>query len=315
MVLRRAKDNCVMFKNPAPSTPQFQATEDGICYLNGHHGLLSQTSVSVLDRGFIFGDAIYEVIPVYGGRLFKFDQHMARLERSLGAVRMTNPHATMGWRSIFETLLKENARHFETPLPLLNASIYLQITRGVAPRDHVIPQHLEPTVFVMCQPRAPLSDELRQNGAFCITHEDFRWKKAHIKTTSLMGSVLARDLSAKEKALETIMFRDGFLSEAASSNVWVVKNGAVMGVPNDHLVLEGIRYGVLAQLCESQQIPFSLKPIRKEEVFAADELLLTSASKEVLAVTKLDALMIGDARPGPIYRRLYDAYQTLKHHD
>jgi D-alanine transaminase len=167
----------------------------------------------------------------------------------------------------------------------------------------------------MCQPRAPLSDELRQNGAFCITHEDFRWKKAHIKTTSLMGSVLARDLSAKEKALETIMFRDGFLSEAASSNVWVVKKGAVMGVPNDHLVLEGIRYGVLAQLCESQQIPFSLKPIRKEEVFAADELLLTSASKEVLAVTKLDALMIGDARPGPIYRRLYDAYQTLKHHD
>ena len=304
-----------MFKSTHPDPTQPAPHFKGICYLNGQYGPLAEAKISVLDRGFIFGDAIYEVVPVYRGQLFKFDEHMVRLERSLSEVLMTNPHAAVGWRHLFERLLTENAALYGTPIHEFNASIYLQITRGVALRDHVSPKNLSPTVFAMCQPSAERPQQPLENGVFCITNEDFRWEKAHIKTTSLMGAILAKQLSEQAGAVETIMFRDGFLSEAASSNVWVVKNGAVFGVPNDHLVLEGIRYGVLAQLCAAHHIPFALKPLSKADVFDADELLLSSASKEILPITQLDAKAIGDARPGPIYQQLYCAYQALKHHE
>ena len=304
-----------MFKNSNTNSAPPAAVPSGICYLNGQYEPLAEAKVSVLDRGFIFGDAIYEVVPAYRGKLFRFEEHMVRLERSLSEVLMTNPHAALGWRAIFERLLLDNAALFETPILQFNANIYLQISRGVASRDHVIPKNLTPTVFAMCQPSPERSQEPLENGVFCITHEDFRWEKAHIKTTSLMGAILAKRLSEQAGAAETVMFRDGFLSEAASSNVWVVKNGAVFGVPNDHLVLEGVRYGVLAQLCAAQHIPFALKPLSKADVFDADELLLSSASKEILPITQLDARAIADARPGPIYHQLYCAYQALKHHE
>jgi len=311
----QTSDNCPMFNRFTPGPAHPAPLPSGICYLNGQYSPLSEAKVSVLDRGFIFGDAIYEVVPAYRGRLFKFDEHMVRLERSLSEVWMTNPHAALGWRTIFERLLLENARLLDTPIHQFNANIYLQISRGVAPRDHVIPHNLSPTVFAMCQPSPERSEKPLENGVFCITHDDFRWEKAHIKTTSLMGAILAKRLSEQAGAAETVMFRDGFLSEAASSNVWVVKQGAVFGVPNDHLVLEGVRYGVLAQLCEALNIPFELKPLSKADVFDADELLLSSASKEILPITQLDARAIADARPGPIYHQLYCAYQALKHHE
>jgi D-alanine transaminase len=283
--------------------------------LNGHFGPLADAKISVLDRGFIFGDAVYEVIPSYMGKLFQFEAHMDRLERSLSEVFIDLPFGRDRWKAIFERLLGDNASLHQTPPHLFNASIYLQISRGVAPRDHVIPQFIEPTIFVMCQPATAANPKARETGVFCITHEDFRWKKAHIKTTSLMGSILAKRLSVNQNAAETVMFRDGQLSEASSSNVWVVKNGTVIGTPKGPLVLEGIRYTVLSQLCDAQNIPFVLKAQTKAEVFEADELLLTSASKEILPITQLDDRPIANGRPGPIYHQLYAAYQALKQHE
>jgi D-alanine transaminase len=190
--------------------------------------------------------------------------------------------------------------------------VYLQITRGVAMRDHVMPPGLTPTVFATSNRLYLYPPEVRDQGVACVSAEDFRWKKAHIKSTSLAGAVLSRQMSADQDALETVMLRDGWLSEAASSNVWVVKNGVVLGPPKDNLVLEGIRFGLIEELCREAGIPYELRRIPREEVFGADELLLSSATKEILPVTRLDGQAIGNGRPGPIYQKLYAGYQRAK---
>jgi D-alanine transaminase len=190
--------------------------------------------------------------------------------------------------------------------------VYFQVTRGVAPRDHAMVRGLVPTVFVMVNPLPPISDAVRAKGVACVTADDFRWQKAHIKSTSLLGAVLARQISVEAGATETIMFRGEWLSEASSSNVWVVKNGKLMGPPKDNFVLTGIRYGLFERLCEEQGIAYELRRITRDEVFAADELLISSASKELLPVVTLDGQAIGNGRPGPIYDSLYKAYQQAK---
>ena len=189
---------------------------------------------------------------------------------------------------------------------------YFQVTRGVALRDHPMIEGLTPTVLATCLPMKPPTPEQRANGVACVTADDFRWKKAHIKSISLLGAVFARQISFEQGALETVMFRDGFLSEAAASNVWVVKNGVVMGPPKDNLVLEGIRYGAIAELCAQEGIGFELRRIARAEVLAADELLLSSATKEVLPITTLDGQPVGHGQPGPVYQKLYAAYQRAK---
>jgi D-alanine transaminase len=287
------------------------------CYLNGCFTTLDQARISPLDRGFIFGDGIYEVITVYGGQAFRFADHMTRLERSLGEVRMRNPYARGQWLQIATDLVAQYADSMRANTPKgteipNNWLIYLQVTRGVALRDHVMPLGLEPTVFMMCSPLKGASSEQREQGVRCISAEDFRWKMGHIKSTSLLAAVLARQMSADVDAVETVMFRDGFLSEASTCNVWVVKDGSVIGTPKDQLVLEGIRYGVIEEICQSQGIPFELRRTSRDEVLAADELLLSSASKEVLPITQLDNQAIGSGRPGPVYGRLYAAYQAAK---
>ncbi|MCB2032348.1 MAG: aminotransferase class IV, partial [Ottowia sp.] len=185
-------------------------------------------------------------------------------------------------------------------------------TRGVALRDHPMLPGLTPTVFATCLPLKPPTAEQRAQGVACVTADDFRWKKAHIKSISLLGAVFARQLSYEQGALETVMFRDGFLSEAAASNVWVVKDGKVMGPPKDNLVLEGIRYGAIEEICRAAGIGFELRRLPKAEVLAADELLLSSATKEVLPITTLDGQPVGTGKPGPVYARLYAAYQQAK---
>lgn len=281
---------------------------DTPCYLDGAVLAQRDAKVSVLDRGFIFGDGIYEVVPVYEGRLFGFRSHMARLARSLAEIGIANPHTEQQWLDIARQLLKACA-------PAPQQALYLQVTRGVAPREHTIPQGLTPTVFAMLNPTQPVAGAVRAQGVACVTAEDFRWKKAHIKSTSLLGAVLARQLSAAVGATETVMFRDGLLSEASASNVWVIRNGTVTGVTPDELVLRGIRYGVIERLCRDAGIPFTLGPVTREQVFAADELVLSSASKEVLPVTQLDGQQIGPGRPGPVYEQLYALYQQAKAHD
>ncbi len=282
------------------------------CFLNGEYTTLREARISVLDRGFIFGDGIYEVVPVYAGRQFRFDQHMARMERSLKELRIANPLTRAQWREIVERLVQLLAVQDAQTAQQTDQIVYIQVTRGVAMRDHVMPPDIAPTVFVMSNPMKPVPQQQREHGVACVSADDFRWKKAHIKATSLLGAVFSRQISFDAGALETVMFRDGILSEAAASNVWVVKGGTLLGSPKDNLVLEGIRYGLLEDLCQQAGIPFELRRISRDEVLAADELLLTSATKEVLAITLLDGKPVGAGVPGPVYTRLYDAYQRAK---
>ena len=282
------------------------------CYLNGEFSNLRDAKVSVLDRGFIFGDGVYEVVPAYAGRPFRFDEHMQRLDRSLAELRIRNPMSHAQWRELVLRLIATYAAHMDKTPRETDQMVYIQITRGVAMRDHVMPPGLTPTVFVTANRMYIYPDAERARGVACVTADDFRWKKAHVKSTSLAGAVLSRQLSADVGANETVMFRDGFLSEAAASNVWVVQGGKLIGTPRDNLVLEGIRYGLFETLCREADIPFELRRVSRDEVFAADELLMSSATKEVLPVVKLDDRTIGNGRPGPIYQRLYDGYQRAK---
>ena len=281
---------------------------DTLCYLNGEYTPLNLAKVSVLDRGFLFGDGIYEVVPVYGRQVFRFGEHMARLDRTLAKVRIANPHTAAEWLERCRRLIDAHAARDQL--------LYLQVTRGVAPRDHVMPTDIEPTVFMMTSPMKPPSAEQRHRGVACITARDFRWERGDIKSISLLGNVLARQMSADQGAVETIMFRDGFLTEGAACNVWVVHEGAVLGPPKSEHVLEGIRFELIRELCEEEGIAFNLRPIAEGEVGTADELMLSSATKEVLPVTTLDGEAVGHGalrgKPGPVYAKLYAAYQRAK---
>jgi D-alanine transaminase len=285
---------------------------DTLCYLNGSFLPLNQAKVSVLDRGFVFGDGIYEVVPVYARKLFRFDEHMARLTRSLAKVRIPNPHTPAQWIELIRPLVAALAEKTGAPDQL----VYLQVTRGVAPRDHVMPEGVEPTVFMMASPMKPPTPEQRHQGVACTTARDFRWERGDIKSISLLGNVLARQMSADHGAVETIMFRDGFLTEAAASNVWIVQEGALLGPPKSEHVLEGIRVELLRELCEDVGVAYNLRPIAEADVLSADEVLLSSATKEVLPVTRIDGQPVGHGalrgRPGPVYARLHEAYQRAK---
>lgn len=280
------------------------ALPDSLCFLDGTYGPLRDARVSVLDRGFIFGDGVYEVLPAYGGRIFRFAEHIARLERSLLELRIPNPLDATQWLDIARRLIADQQTR-----GVPDQLIYLQLTRGVALRDHAMPPGIEPTVFAMASPMKLATPEQRRHGVACVTADDFRWGKAHIKATSLLGSVLARQIAVDAGAVEVVMFRDGFLSEGASSNVWVVKDGALLGPPKDNLVLEGIRFGLLEELCREQGLRYELRRISRADVLTADELLLSSATKEVLPITSLDGSPVGPGQPGPVYTKLYAAYQ------
>jgi len=288
------------------------ALPDTPCYLNGEYTRVCDAKVSVLDRGFVFGDGIYEVVPVYGQRLFRFDEHMARLQRGLGRVRIDNPHDREGWLQRCRHLVRALAAQTGAQDQL----VYIQVTRGAAPRDHVMPVGIVPTVYMMVTPMKPPTAEQRHHGVACVTARDFRWERGDIKSISLLGNVLARQISADHSAVETIMFRDGYLTEASSSNVWVVHEGALLGPPKSEHVLEGIRFDLLRDLCEEVGIAYNLRPLPEADVRCADELLLSSATKEVLAVTQLDGEAVGHGtlrgKVGPVYARLLEAYQRAK---
>ncbi|MEO7116804.1 MAG: D-amino acid aminotransferase [Caldimonas sp.] len=283
-----------------------------LCYLNGEYLPLSEAKVSVLDRGFIFGDGIYEVVPVYDLKLFRFDEHLARLGRSLAKLRIDNPFEREQWLERCRKLIASLHEHGGAT----DQTVYIQVTRGVALRDHVMPPGIEPTVFMMASPMKPASGEQRHHGVACISARDFRWERGDIKSISLLGNVLARQMSADHDALETIMFRDGHLTEASGSNVWIVHEGALLGAPKSEHVLEGIRYDLIKELCAECGIAYNLRPIAEADVTGADEILLSSATKEVLPVTSLDGEAVGHGalrgKPGPVYSRLYEAYQRAK---
>ena len=308
---------------PTPHTSHSDAHEAAIsalpdtpCYLNGEITPLKDAKISVMDRGFIFGDGIYEVVPAYAGTLFRFAQHMARLERSLAEMRIPNPLTREEWHAIAIELIAARSSFNWAAGQNDNQLIYIQVSRGVAMRDHPMLPGLTPTVFVMCNTMKLPTVKQREDGVACVTAGDFRWEKAHIKSTSLLGAVFSRQISVDAGALETVMFRGEYLSEAAASNVWIIKDGKVMAPPKDQLLLEGIRYGLIEEICRSAGIPFELRRITRAEVLDADEILLSSATKEVLPVTRLDGRPVGHGaqagKPGPLYAKLYSAYQQAK---
>lgn len=278
--------------------------QDPLVYLNGAMTPLSEARIPVLDRGFIFGDGVYEVIPIYARRPFRPEQHMARLFRSLAAIRISNPHTKEQWMALIDAVVKAH--------PEDDQMVYIQVTRGVAKRGHAFPKDATPTVFIMTNPIVLPSAEVRASGVACVSMEDKRWLHCEIKSISLLGNVLAAQHAAENDAVETIQFRDGFLTEGSSSNAWIVKDGKLMAPPKDNLILEGIRYGLIEELCAAGGIPFEARRIPRAEVFAADEVLLSSATKEVLPVVSLDGQRIGNGNPGPIYHKLYAAYQAAK---
>ena len=278
--------------------------QEPLVYLNGALTPLSEAKVPVLDRGFIFGDGIYEVIPIYRGHMFRREQHLARLFRSLAAIGIPNPHDHDSWLQLIERVV---ATHGDG-----DQIAYIQVTRGVARRTHAFPQQVTPTVFIMSSPLVLPAPALRASGVACVTLEDKRWLYCNIKSVSLLGNVLAAQYAAEQQVTEAIQFRDGWLTEASSSNVWVIKDGVVAAPPKDNLILEGIRYALIEELCAAQGIAFEARRIARADVFAADEVLLSSATKEILPVVTLDGKTVGSGRPGPIYQRLYAAYQAAK---
>jgi D-alanine transaminase len=273
-------------------------------YLNGEFLPIDQARVSVLDRGFIFGDGVYEVIPAYSRHPFRLPEHLVRLQHSLDAIRLANPMPDAEWTRLIHELI---ARHSTD-----DQSVYLQVTRGVARRDHAFPKDSTPTVFMMSGPLVTPSKELVESGVPCITAADFRWLKCDVKSISLLGNCLLRQAAADAGATEVVLFRDGRLTEASASNVFVVRDGRLLAPPKDHLILPGITYDVVLELAAACGIPIELRGISEQEVRSADEIWVTSSTKEVLAVTTLDGRPVGSGRPGEAFRVVYQEYQEFK---
>jgi D-alanine transaminase len=275
-----------------------------IAHFNGRLVPIDEIHVSPLDRGFIFGDGVYEVIPVYDGVPLHAREHFERLQRSMDEIRLANPHSVDEWVALTRALLAHHPG---------DQSVYIQVTRGAPEkRDHAIPSGLRPTVFMMCYPLASPSADAVQNGVKCVTSRDFRWEKCNIKSTSLLGNVLARQISVDAGATETILLRDGMVTEASASNVFVVKSGVVAAAPRDNLILLGITYELLVKLARDGAFKLEVRPIPEAELRSADEIWLSSSTKEVLAVTTLDGKPVGSGKPGPLFRRMHALYQDYK---
>ncbi|MDD5383531.1 MAG: D-amino acid aminotransferase [Gallionella sp.] len=280
-------------------------------YLNGQYMPIEEAKVSVLDRGFIFGDGVYEVIPVYSRKAFRLEEHLRRLQHSLDGIKLANPHSNAEWTRIIDELVARNAGE--------DQYLYLHITRGVAKRDHAFPNpSVKPTVFMMSNPLLTPPAELLRSGIACITAPDNRWLRCDIKAIALLPNVLLRQMAVDAGCAETILIRPesiiegAFLTEGAASNIFVVKNGTLLAPPKDNLMLPGITYDVVLELAAANGIPHEVRRIAVAEVFAADELLLTSSTKEVLAITQLDGKPVGSGKPGAMFARLHALYQDFK---
>lgn len=275
-----------------------------IVYLNGEFTPLEEARVPVLDRGFIFGDGVYEVIPVYSKHPFRLAEHLARFRRSHDAIRLAYPMSDADWTRLVLDLIARNAGD--------DQSVYLQVTRGVAKRDHAFPKDVKPTIFGMSSPLSTPADALVRDGVSAITTVDYRWLKCDVKSTSLLANCLLRQQAADAGATEVVMFRDNFLTEGSSSNVFVVKNGTILAPPKNNLVLPGITYDVVLELAQANDLPHEVRPVSEAEVCSADEIWVTSSTKEVLAVTTLDGKPVGTGKPGDVFRRMHQLYQDFK---
>jgi D-alanine transaminase len=279
------------------------AEKNTIVYLNGEFLPADEAKISVLDRGFIFGDGVYEVIPVYGGRLFRLPHHLERLDHSLEGIRLANPMDHKYWQAVLEELIQRNGGG--------DQSLYLQITRGVAERDHSFPPDSEPTVFAMSKPVAEVAPELRE-GISAITVEDIRWKWCNIKAIALLPNILLRQQAIDNGAGEAIMLRDGFVTEGAASNIFIVNNGVVLTPPKSNLLLPGVTRDLVVELCHDSGVPCVEGAISEMQLRGADEIWITSSTKEIVPVVRLDGEPVGSSRPGALWLQLIDLYQNYK---
>lgn len=263
-----------------------------------------KASVSVLDRGFLLGDGIYEVIPVYHGKLFRLEEHLRRLHNSLSAIDVVDPHSSEQWRQLLESLVERNSGG--------DLSLYLQVTRGVAERDHAYPDKVQPTIFAMVNSVAKPPADLYQKGVAAKVMEDDRWLHCNIKTISLLPNVLLRNRALKEGCAEAILVRDGMVTEGAASNVFVVIAGRVYTAPPGPQLLTGITRDLVIELLQQADIPCIERAVSREQLFDADEVWLTSSAKEVVPVTSLDGRPVGNGQPGALWMQVIKIYRNYK---
>jgi D-alanine transaminase len=278
-------------------------------YLNGQFLPLAEARISPLDRGFLFGDGAYEVIPVYSRHPFRVDEHLRRLQATLAGIRLPNPHGADEWRAIIRRII--------AAAPFADQTLYIQITRGAdSKRDAPFPKGVAPTVFLFTAPLLSPSPAQRESGVAVITADDIRWARCDLKTVALLANVLLRQLAVDAGCAETVMLRDGFLTEGSASNVFVVKDGVILAPPKDQRMLPGITYDVVLELAARHGAPHEVRPVSEAELRAADELWITSSTKEVLAITTLDGQPVGHGalagRPGPLTRRMHAWYCAFR---
>ncbi|PLX74387.1 MAG: D-amino acid aminotransferase [Azoarcus sp.] len=276
-----------------------------LCYLNGRYQPLDEARVSPMDRGFLFGDGAYEVIPVYSRHPFRLEEHVARLESTLASIRLPNPHRPDEWAAIIREVIDRNVWE--------DQSVYLQVSRGADDkRNHAFPKVVRPTVFLMSEQLIAPPDYQREEGVACVSAADFRWLRCDLKTVALLANCLLRQHAIDQGCVETVLFRDGFLTEGSSSNIFMVKDGVLLTPPKSHLMLPGITYDVVLELAVSHGLKHEVREILEDEVRHADELWMTSSTKEVLPITRLDDKAVGNGRPGPLGQQMYAWYQDFK---
>ena len=275
-------------------------------YLNGQFLPLAEAGVSPLDRGFLYGDGVYELIPVYSRRPFRLDEHLKRLQATLDGVRMANPLDIAGWKTVVEKLI--------AGAPWDDQSIYLQVTRGADnKRDHAFPPaSVTPTAFAFAAPLTTTPAEVRAQGVAAITVSDQRWARCDLKVISLLANILARQQAVEAGCAEALLIRDGFMKEGAASNIFVVKDGVLLAPPKTQLMLPGITYDLVIELAECYGQPLKVGEISEAELRSADEVWMTSSTKEVLAITTLDGKPVGNGKPGPVGEQMYQWYQDFK---
>lgn len=273
-------------------------------FLNGEFMPADQAKVSVFDRGFLLGDGVYEVIPVYSGLPFRLTQHLQRLQNSLDGVRMANPYSDEQWETMLAELIKKNGGG--------DQALYLQVTRGVAPRDHVFPEGVEPTAFAMSNPIKPLPESYKTQGIKAITVEDIRWAQCNIKAITLLPNSLLRQQAQDAGAQEALLIRDGYLTEGSASNAYAVIDGVLFTAPKDEKVLPGITRDLVLELADKAGIPYREQAVSTAQLMTADEAWISSSTREVLPVTSVDGQQIGNGQPGPVWAKLDQLYQRYK---
>lgn len=278
-------------------------------YLNGDYLPLDQAKVSVLDRGFLFADGVYEVIPAYGGRLLRLQEHMQRLQNSLDAIQLNNPLKNEQWLTIISRLLIENAKHSQYE----DQSVYLQVTRGVAAqRNHGFPDKVKPTVFIMTNELPAVDKAELSKGVSAITLDDIRWKACNVKSISLLGNILLRQQANDKNAAEAILINAGRVTEGAASNVFAVIDNILVTAPVGPRLLPGITRDLVLELAQKNAIPYKERDFSEKELESASEIWFTSSTKEILPVVELNGRAVANGQSGPIWQSMIELYQSYK---